>query len=54
MPLIADTGALFSVDIINQCIAPACGTMGFAVPAALGVQIASGRGRWSRGRGAFR
>ncbi len=47
MPLIADTGdALFaSVDIrANQCIAPAYyGTMGFAVPAALGVQIASGR-----------
>ena len=47
MPLVADTGdALFaSVDIrANQCIAPAYyGTMGFAVPAALGVQIASGR-----------
>ncbi len=47
MPLIADTGdALFaSVDIrANQCIAPAYyGTMGFAVPAALGVQIAGGR-----------
>ena len=47
MPLIADTGdALFaSVDIrANDCIAPAYyGTMGFAVPAALGVQIASGR-----------
>jgi indolepyruvate decarboxylase len=47
MPLIADTGdALFaSVDIrANECIAPAYyGTMGFAVPAALGVQIASGR-----------
>ncbi len=47
MPLIADTGdALFaSVDIrANQCIAPAYyGTMGFSVPAALGVQIAGGR-----------
>ena len=47
MPIVADTGdALFaSVDIrANQCIAPAYyGTMGFAVPAALGVQIASGR-----------
>ena len=47
MPLIADTGdALFaSVDIrANECIAPAYyGTMGFAIPAALGVQIASGR-----------
>ena len=47
MPLVADTGdALFaSVDIrANECIAPAYyGTMGFAVPAALGVQIASGR-----------
>jgi indolepyruvate decarboxylase len=47
MPLIADTGdALFaSVDIrADECIAPAYyGTMGFAVPAALGVQIASGR-----------
>jgi indolepyruvate decarboxylase len=47
MPLIADTGdALFSaVDIrANECIAPAYyGTMGFSVPAALGVQIASGR-----------
>jgi indolepyruvate decarboxylase len=46
MPLVADTGdALFcSVDIrANQCIAPAYyGTMGFAVPAALGVQLASG------------
>lgn len=47
MPLIADTGdALFaSVDIrANESIAPAYyGTMGFAIPAALGVQIASGR-----------
>jgi indolepyruvate decarboxylase len=47
MPLVADTGdALFaSVDIrANQCVAPAYyGTMGFAIPAALGVQIASGR-----------
>ena len=47
MPIVADTGdVLFaSVDIrANQCIAPAYyGTMGFAVPAALGVQIASGR-----------
>jgi indolepyruvate decarboxylase len=47
LPLVADTGdALFaSVDIrSNDCIAPAYyATMGFAVPAALGVQIASGR-----------
>ena len=47
MPLVADTGdALFAtVDIrANQCVAPAYyGTMGFAIPAALGVQIASGR-----------
>jgi indolepyruvate decarboxylase len=47
LPLIADTGdALFaSVDIrANECIAPAYyGTMGFAIPAALGVQISSGR-----------
>jgi indolepyruvate decarboxylase len=47
MPLIADTGdALFaSVDIrANETIAPAYyGTMGFSIPAALGVQIASGR-----------
>jgi len=47
MPLVADTGdALFAtVDIrANQCIAPAYyGTMGFSVPAALGVQIASGK-----------
>jgi indolepyruvate decarboxylase len=45
--LVADTGdALFaSVDIqANECIAPAYyATMGFSVPAALGVQIASGR-----------
>jgi indolepyruvate decarboxylase len=47
MPLVVDTGdALFaSVDIrTNECIAPAYyGTMGFSVPAALGVQISSGR-----------
>lgn len=47
MPLVTDTGdALFaSVDIrANHCIAAAYyGTMGFAVPAALGLQIASGR-----------
>jgi indolepyruvate decarboxylase len=47
MPLVADTGdALFAaVDIrANECIAPAYyATMGFAVPAALGAQIASGR-----------
>ena len=47
MPLVADTGdALFaSVDIrANECIAPAYyATMGFAVPAAIGAQIASGR-----------
>jgi indolepyruvate decarboxylase len=47
LPLVADTGdALFaSVDIrANRCIAPAYyATMGFAVPAAMGAQIASGR-----------
>src|ERR1700730_1081673 len=47
LPLVADTGdALFaSVDIrANECIAPAYyATMGFAVPAAMGAQIASGR-----------
>jgi indolepyruvate decarboxylase len=47
LPLVADTGdALFaSVDIrANECIAPAYyATMGFAVPAAIGAQIASGR-----------
>jgi indolepyruvate decarboxylase len=47
MPLVADTGdALFaSVDIrANECVAPAYyGTMGFSIPASLGVQIASGR-----------
>jgi indolepyruvate decarboxylase len=47
IPIVADTGdALFaSVDIrANECVAPAYyGTMGFSIPAALGVQIASGR-----------
>jgi indolepyruvate decarboxylase len=47
VPLVADTGdALFaSVDIrSNECLAPAYyATMGFAIPAALGLQIASGR-----------
>ena len=47
LPLVADTGdCLFaSVDIqANEIVAPAYyATMGFAVPAALGVQIASGR-----------
>jgi indolepyruvate decarboxylase len=47
VPLVADTGdALFaSVDIrINECVAPAYyATMGFAVPAALGMQIATRR-----------
>jgi indolepyruvate decarboxylase len=47
LPLVADTGdSLFaSVDIrANECIAPAYyATMGFAVPAAMGAQIASGR-----------
>ncbi len=54
MPLVADTGdALFaSVDIrSNECIAPAYyATMGFAVPAALGAQIASGRRPLGAGR----
>jgi indolepyruvate decarboxylase len=47
VPLVADTGdALFaSVDIrMNECVAPAYyATMGFAVPAALGTQIATRR-----------
>jgi indolepyruvate decarboxylase len=47
LPLVADTGdCLFaSVDICaDELIAPAYyATMGFAIPAALGVQIASGR-----------
>ena len=47
MPLVADTGdALFaSMDIrANEFISPAYyATMGFAVPAAMGVQIVSGR-----------
>jgi indolepyruvate decarboxylase len=47
VPIVADTGdCLFaSVDIqANEIVAPAYyATMGFAVPAALGVQIASGR-----------
>jgi indolepyruvate decarboxylase len=47
LPLVSDTGdCLFaSVDIqANECIAPAYyATMGFAVPAALGVQVSTGR-----------
>jgi indolepyruvate decarboxylase len=47
VPLVADTGdALFaSVDIrSNEIVAPAYyATMGFAVPAALGVEVATGR-----------
>lgn len=47
MPLVSDTGdCLFaSVDIrANECIAPAYyATMGFAIPAALGIEVASGR-----------
>jgi indolepyruvate decarboxylase len=47
VPIVADTGdALFaSVEIrSNECIAPAYyATMGFAVPAALGLQVSSGR-----------
>ena len=47
VPVVSDMGdCLFaSVDIrANECVAPAYyGTMGFAVPAALGVQISSGR-----------
>jgi indolepyruvate decarboxylase len=47
MPLVSDTGdCLFAaVDIrSNECVAPAYyATMGFAVPAALGLQAASGR-----------
>lgn len=47
VPLVADTGdALFaSVEIrMNECVAPAYyATMGFAVPAALGIQIATRR-----------
>jgi indolepyruvate decarboxylase len=47
VPVVSDTGdCLFaSVDIrANECVAPAYyTTMGFAIPAALGVQISSGR-----------
>jgi indolepyruvate decarboxylase len=47
MPLVSDTGdCLFaSVEIqANECIAPAYyATMGFAVPASLGIQVSSGR-----------
>lgn len=47
VPLVADTGdSLFaSIEIqSNECIAPAYyATMGFAIPAALGLEIASGR-----------
>lgn len=47
MPLVSDTGdCLFaSVDIrANECIAPAYyATMGFAIPAALGIEVSSGR-----------
>jgi indolepyruvate decarboxylase len=47
VPLVADTGdCLFaSVEIrADECIAPAYyATMGFAVPAALGLELASGR-----------
>jgi len=47
VPIVADTGdALFaSVDIrANEFVAPAYyATMGFSIPAALGVQIATGR-----------
>jgi indolepyruvate decarboxylase len=47
IPLVSDTGdCLFaSVEIrTNECVAPAhYATMGFAVPAAIGLQIASGR-----------
>jgi indolepyruvate decarboxylase len=47
VPLVADTGdCLFaSVEIrSNECVAPAYyATMGFAVPAAMGIQVSSGR-----------
>jgi indolepyruvate decarboxylase len=47
LPVVADTGdCLFAaVDIrANECVAPAYyATMGFAVPAAIGLQTASGR-----------
>ena len=47
LPLVSDTGdCLFAaVDIrSNECVAPAYyATMGFAIPAALGVQVSSGR-----------
>ena len=47
LPVVSDTGdCLFaSVDIrSNECVAPAYyATMGFAIPAALGLQVASGR-----------
>jgi indolepyruvate decarboxylase len=47
MPLVSDTGdCLFATVEIraNECVAPAYyATMGFAVPAALGVQVSGGR-----------
>jgi indolepyruvate decarboxylase len=47
VPLVSDTGdCLFAAIEIrsNDCVAPAYyATMGFAIPAALGLQIASGR-----------
>jgi indolepyruvate decarboxylase len=47
VPLVADTGdCLFAAVEIqsNDCVAPAYyATMGFAIPAALGLQVASGR-----------
>ena len=47
MPLVSDTGdCLFAAVEIqsNDCVAPAYyATMGFAVPAALGLQVSSGR-----------
>lgn len=47
VPLVSDTGdCLFAAVEIrsNECVAPAYyATMGFAVPAALGLQVASGR-----------
>ena len=47
VPLVSDTGdCLFAMVEIrsNECVAPAYyATMGFAIPAALGVQVSSGR-----------
>jgi indolepyruvate decarboxylase len=47
VPLVADTGDCLSAAVeirSNDCVAPAYyATMGFAIPAALGLQVARGR-----------